>query len=814
MDESQVESMYPLSPAQLGMLVASAVAPGSGLYVEQLSFVLEADLDLEAFSRACRRLVERHPMLRTAFVWKKQEEPLQVVLKQATLEIATEDWQGLSPAGLEARIEDFLEANRGRGFDLAQPPLMRVAAIRLGPAAVRLTWSHHHILMDGWCQSTLLAECLELYLAELSGREPRLESPRPYSDYVEWLGRQDLERARGFWRRALAGARPTRLRQSEGGAGHGGYRRAEGSFGGSAGAALRALARRHRVTLSTTVQGAWAVLLSRYSGSDDVVFGITVSGRPPQLPGIESTIGLFINTLPVRARLDRKACFWEWLGQLQSLNVELREFEYTPAGELNRWLGIAESEPLFESVVVYENYPSPVAGEGAPAGRPGQLRADGARTRYPLVILADDEEQLALQVVQDGRLAPESADRILRQLMSLLESVAGDPELRLADLLDAIPEDEIVRERSRRRVGAASEPSTPTQEKLAGLWASVLGIGGFGVHDSFFDLGGHSQLVVRMMTELRAAFGVDLPLGAVFDAPTIAGLAERIDQTGEGEGVEAPSALVPLQPRGERPPLFVPHPINGQVLCYMPLAGELWPEQPLYGLQAADDAEEPAPVRIEALAAKYLAAVRAHQPEGPYQLGGWSMGGLIAFEMAQQLVEAGEQVALLAVIDTPLPATLDDPRDEDDDFAGVLRLFPMELTAALRGKKPEPGGNGITPEERLRHVRDALYSAGLIPEGTALDWIQRVQAGYRARRQAVRRWRPRPYPGRVTYFRGTDQQDALSAEDGYGWATYTAQPVEVHLVPGDHDSLVAWPHVAELAKALKDCLRSTELART
>jgi thioesterase domain-containing protein len=814
MDESQVESMHALSPAQLGMLLASAVAPGTGLYVEQLSFVLESDLDREAFSRACRRLVERHPMLRTAFVWKKQEEPLQVVLKQATLEIALEDWQGSSAAGLEARIEGFLQLDRERGFDLAQPPLMRVAVIRLGPAAVRLAWTHHHILMDGWCQSTLLAECLELYLADLSGREPRLESPRPYSDYVEWLGRQDLERARGFWRRALAGVQPTRLRQSEGEAGHEGYRSVEGSLGQTADAALHALARRHHVTLSTTVQGAWAVLLSRYSGSDDVVFGITVSGRPPQLPGIESTIGLFINTLPVRARLDRKARFWEWLGQLQGFNVELREFEHTPAGELNRWLGIADSEPLFGSVLVFENYPSPMAGEGALAGRPGQLRTDGARTRYPLVILATDEERLALQVVQDGRLEPRAADSILRQLTSLLESVAGNPELRLADLLDAIPEGEVVHERLRRRAGSALGPSTPTQVKLAGIWASVLGSDGFGVHDSFFDLGGNSQLVVRMMTELRAAFGIDLPLGAVFDAQTIAGLAERIDRLSGGESAEAPSALVPLQPRGERPPLFCPHPINGQVLCYMPLAGEFWPEQPLYGLQAADDAEEPAPVRIETLAARYLAAVRAQLPTGPYRLGGWSMGGLIAFEMAKQLVEAGEQVALLAVIDTPLPATLDDPHDEDDDFAGILRLFPMELTAELRGRKAEPGRNGFTPDERLRHVRDALYASGLIPEGTALSWIQRVQAGYRARRQAVRRWRPRPYPGRVTYFRGTDQQDALSADDGYGWAPYTAQPVEVHLVPGDHDSLVAWPHVAELAKALKDCLRATELART
>lgn len=806
-----MESVHPLSPPQRGMLLESAAAPGSGMYVEQLSFVLDGDLDLDLLGLAWRRLIDRHAMLRTAFVWRDQEEPLQLVLRHAELEMTVQDWRSLSPALQEARLDEYLESDRRRGFQLARPPLLRVAVSRLGPQAQRLLLTHHHVLMDGWSQSVLLDECLDLYLAALAGREPRLEPARPYADYLEWLGRQDEERARAFWRRALAGYTPASWLGGTGpGAGSGrSYGQARGALTAAVTAALRTLARRHRVTTSSLVQGAWALVLGRHGASRDVVFGATVSGRPPELPGIERTIGLFINTLPVRVRLEPEARFWPWLQQVQDFNVELREFEHTPASELNRWCGIPETQPLFQSVLVYESYPTPIAGEGAALdGRLRQVRAEGARTRYPVVVLVAEEERLGLQVVQDDRLDDGAAARLLAHVCGVLEAAAGKPDVRLAALLDAIPDSEAPRPRPGRPIGLAPQgdvtSQTSTQETLAAQWARLLGLSRVGIHDSFFDLGGHSQLVVRMIAEARASFGVDLPLGAVFESPTVAALAERIDRAAGGKaGLGA--ALVPLQERGDGPALYCAHPINGQVLCYLPLAGHLWPDQPLYGLQAADGAGDDVQLSIEDLAARYRVAVRRHQPRGPYLLGGWSMGGLIAFEMARQLVQSGKQVVLLAIIDTPLPATWDDPHDEDDDFAAVLRLFPLEVTAPLRARREEVRRE--SPEARLRHVRDTLQAAGLVPDGTPLDWIERIQLGYRARRQAVRRWEPKPYAGRITYFRGRDQPDGPGADPGFGWGPYAAEPVEVHHVPGDHDSLIAEPNVAELARALRQCLR-------
>ena len=334
MSTKNVEDFYPLSPMQQGMLFHSLFAPESGVYVEQMSCTLRGDLDLSAFERAWQRVVDRHPILRTAFVGEGLKEPVQVVHRKVQLPVEQQDWRTFPPTEQEACLESFLQAERERGFDLSKAPLMRLALMRTDDDAYEFIWTNHHILLDGWSIPLLLQEVFAFYESFRRGQDLRLGPPRPYRNYIVWLKRQNMEQAEAFWRTTLAGfTAPTDLvvdRPLEGVADQKErYDEQEVWLSRETTAALRSLAQQHHLTLNTLVQGAWALLLSRYSGEEDVVFGATVSGRPTDLPESEFMIGLFINTLPVRVRVPPEALVVDWLKGLQGQLVDMRQYEYS-----------------------------------------------------------------------------------------------------------------------------------------------------------------------------------------------------------------------------------------------------------------------------------------------------------------------------------------------------------------------------------------------------------------------------------------------------------------------------------------------------
>jgi len=577
----EVEDIYPLSPSQLGMLLESVAAPGSGVHVEQVGCTLSGPLRLELFRQAWERVLGRHAALRTAFVWKEQAEPLQVVLRRVELPLAVEDLRSLTAGEREQRLERYLEADRRAGFNPAKPPLLRLALFRTEEGSHQLIWTHHHILMDGWCRPLVLSEVLACYAALARGAEPALAPTRPYGDYIAWLGRQDLAVAEAFWRRRLAGfTSPTALGRAadptapETPVHTGRFGEAEAALSPESTAALKALARRHQLTMGTLIEAAWALLLARYSGDLSVLYGVTVAGRPLTLTGIESTIGLFINTLPLRLEVRPVSPCLPWLAEVQKRAAELRQYEHLSTGQIRRWSEMAATGsalPLYESVLVYESYPSP-AGAGAVTESAGLTvagwRSDGARTNLPLTVIVRPGPPLGVRVVYDGRrLSAAAVSRLLSHFTALLAELGREAERPLDDLLATVPGAEIpqvsVAGRGPRRQLAAEPvpPRTPSEEILAGIWAELLGVDQVGVEDSFFELGGHSLLATQLVLLLRQALGVELPLRRLFEAPTIAALALEIARLqgqrpeGEGPAAELPAIVPDLQHRFEPFPL-------------------------------------------------------------------------------------------------------------------------------------------------------------------------------------------------------------------------------------------------------------------
>ncbi|MDQ1592736.1 MAG: hypothetical protein QOG71_3363 [Pyrinomonadaceae bacterium] len=443
MSRKNVEDLYPLSPLQQGLLFHTVYAPESGVYVEQLNCTLSGALDLDAFERAWRQTIDRHPILRTAFVWEGVDEPVQVVRRSVRLPFAQEDWRALPAAEQHERLRAYLTDDLRRGFDLSKAPLMRLALLRLSADTYQFIWSYHHLMLDGWCIPLVLREVFAFYEAFSRGESFAPERPRPYRDYIAWLRRQDLTQAEAFWRQTLKGFNaPTTLPgvKTRGDAvedlerwENEGYGEQELSLTTDTTAALQSFARRHGLTLNTLVQGAWALLLNRYSGEPDVLFGVTVAGRPAELAGVEAMVGLFINTLPLRVEVDGGRELLSWLKSLQEQQTELRQYEYSPLVQVQGWSDVPRGVPLFESLLVFENYPVDASFRQQLAQLSVSNIQKVERTNYPLNLLAVPGTQLLLRFSYDRRRFDAlTIARMLGQLQTALESFVVHPARRLA----------------------------------------------------------------------------------------------------------------------------------------------------------------------------------------------------------------------------------------------------------------------------------------------------------------------------------------------------------------------------------------------
>jgi amino acid adenylation domain-containing protein/non-ribosomal peptide synthase protein (TIGR01720 family) len=451
-DGAAVEDVYPLTPLQEGMLFHTLAEPGSGVYVAQVSFEMTGALDADAFGRAWNEVVERHAALRTAFAWDGLEQPLQVVRPAAELPLHREDWRALPPQAREARFQAYLRDDRDRGFDPGRPPLMRLALFRTGADEHRFTWSFHQMVLDGWSLPLVFRDVVARYGAAPGAGA--LPPPRPYRDYAAWLHGQDPARAEAFWRGALAGFRAPTPLGAGGATGGEGYGRETLRMPAAGTEAVRALARDHQLTPSTVLHGAWALLLSRYSGESDVVFGTTVSGRPAGLQGVEEMVGLFINTLPARVRVDAGARLVPWLREVQARQAEIREHEHTPLVRVQRWSQVPAGRPLFDTHLVFENYPAPDA-LAESGGRVPRVRALGGHEQasFPLTVSAAMGSGLELRAMyQHARLDAPAAARMLGHLAALLQAMAAAPRARLADL-------DLVTAAERRALLAAARPA-------------------------------------------------------------------------------------------------------------------------------------------------------------------------------------------------------------------------------------------------------------------------------------------------------------------------------------------------------------------
>ncbi len=436
--QKNIEAIYPLSPLQQGMLFHYVYNPQAATYFEQLSVKLHGNVNVQALEQAWQTIVQRHSALRTSFVWKKVDKMLQVVQRQVPVKLIQHDWRHLPPNEQEKRLADYAEQDRRKGFNLAKAPLLRFHLIRLKDDLYQFIWSFHHLLADGWSMPIILREAFYVYENLVKGQPIQLPPVRPYKDYITWLQKQDLNQAKTYWQNLLQDFTPQPLPfihepLSASEADSRAHRILE--FSKEISEQLQNLARENQVTVNNLVQAAWGILLAHYLNKDDVVFGATVSGRPPQLQGVENMVGMFINTLPVRLKLNPQLTIVELLKLLQKQSAATRDVEFTPLVEIQSWLELPRDVPLFDTLVVFENYPVDSAMERVQASVRFSDFHSFEKSNYPISLIAAFSDVLSLKLAYDSnRVEAEQIGLLADHLQMLLHLFAQNPQRQVKDI--------------------------------------------------------------------------------------------------------------------------------------------------------------------------------------------------------------------------------------------------------------------------------------------------------------------------------------------------------------------------------------------
>lgn len=442
--KKNIEDILELTPMQQGMLFHTLYNEGSDAYIEQFCFDLEGQVDSDLLKKSWEEVILRHQAMRTSFRWKGIPKPVQIVHKNISFSWKFEDWSGLDEEGAEEKFSSVRIGDRKNIFDMETPPLMRFFLVKLSDSRFKLIWTFHHILMDGWSYPVIIGEVLKCYKAFLNGQSPELPDPVPYKNFIAWLAKQNKAAAEAFWRKELMGfATPSHFK------GRAAITEKHESIGTHEGikfltedltSALTDFSRKNKITLSTLLQAAWAYVISEYSGEDDIIFGGTISGRPAALPHVERIVGLFINTLPARIRIDRSAKITDWLREIQVKHIEREQYSFSSLAEIQSWSELPLSAKLFENILVFENYPVDPALEDPES--PFKIAHITAfeKTNLPLALLVAPGKRMKLTIAYDEYIfSHELIEGILSSLEGVLQSIISAETHTVGDISMLLP---------------------------------------------------------------------------------------------------------------------------------------------------------------------------------------------------------------------------------------------------------------------------------------------------------------------------------------------------------------------------------------
>ncbi|MEN4957725.1 syringomycin E biosynthesis non-ribosomal peptide synthetase SyrE, partial [Pseudomonas syringae] len=778
---------------------------------------LTGALDTAALEATLDRLVARHETLRTRFELVDGEPVQKIAPADSRFPLLKQDLRDLSGDERTSTLARLGQENATQLFDLTKGPMLRGHLLRVADAEHVLLITLHHIVSDGWSNSVLAQEVSALYAAFSQGQKDPLPAlPLQYVDYAAWqrqsLDGPALQAQIDFWRKHLEGApsvlnlpldRPRPAIQSYTGG------MVEHVFSPALSADLRAFSQAQGSTPFMVLLAGWSMLMSHLSGQTDVVVGTPVANR--QHPELEPMIGFFANTLALRVATDRETRLNDMLDRIKSLTLAAYNHQDLPFEQVVSALQPTRNmshSPLFQVMLSLDNTPPSLL--QLPDLEVELLDSEHHTTQFDLSLsLVDSSESLSGGLQYSSDLFDKTTAQAIMQLFArVLENMVSDARQSIGQVLDNTPA--LPRSAHTATIAATVEDEQPealpyeapegeTEIALANLWKELLKLEKVSRHDDFFKLGGISLMAVQMASRLRKVLGKPIAVRDLFIEPTIAGFARTLDgQARPGQH----SNLVPVRRTGSQRPLFLVHPLGGEVQYVRDLAAAIDPQVPLYGLAASGLAAGETPLfEVPAMAARYLAAIRQVQPKGPYRIGGWSAGGLIAYEMARQLQSSGEKLEFLGIIDTS--ARLEQQAPEAlSEGQFLMDWLPEQLDPEVFRQLTELAGTDAIDEMLALCMAHRLLPEEL-PQDVDATLLRSHLAVAHATHIAIGNYVSPPAPLTVTLFTASaeERDDPL-----LGWTALLDSPVNVTELPGTHETLVRAPQVSALGQAISRAL--------
>lgn len=769
----------PLSFAQEPYWRVYRLFPDNPVQNIHAALPLLGPLDVDKLRATIQEVTRRHEVFRTRFLQQGGSPPVQVVGPVQPVELPVVDLSHLSMQQRDEQTARLSHEQASATFDLSQGGAFRICLLRLGKARHVMLVTIHHMIFDGWSLQVLAYEVAQLYEAYLQGRvSPLPELPIQYADFAVWqrehLKGPLLENLMNYWRQRLEGLKPIELPTDRPWVAEEEHlkRILEFEVPADLRNRLNEISRRSEATSAMLHLAAFKTLLHRYSGADDVAVLTPAANRRRR--EIEGSIGLFLNSILIRTDVSGDPTFGQLLGRVRTSALGAYEHQEMPFELLVNELAPDHDPRRFPLVRHMFNYHQRVSSEQAKRRQELQLGflptdLGPLAMRFVLTLTLAETDEGLNGILQCDRTLYEAStlERIAGEFLTLLKGIAADPEQRLSELT-------LRADRPPAKVGG-NEP--PEYSPKAGT-------------PSAGGATGSPLTAVQPAASSRTESAViESPAQPLSDAAAITSASEqRCARTGLGNGVQVGGgrSLVLLCRGGRRRPLFCIHGLGGHIASLIPLAQQLAPQRPAYGLQASGlDAGQSIDDRIEAMAERYAAEILGAQPDGPYLLGGWSLGGLIALDTARQLAASGASVALVAMFDTHL--ALGDYGLGDLDSKNVWRWIAPQLGLPIKELQQLP------PERQWAWVAERAERV----RGIGVEEIRRLAEVCQAQLAAAVRYRPLPYAEPAVLFRARTARNWLDPR----WNKLCPQ-LRVESVDGDHYSMLQHPAVETLGRLL------------
>jgi thioesterase domain-containing protein/non-ribosomal peptide synthetase component F len=812
-DEPLDQYILPVSFLQERFWLLSRAAPDSTAFNMPAALRISGPLDATLLETGLRRMIARHEILRTGFS-EVDGKVCQVIVPELPFDLAVTDLPLGSSDDHEERLREAVRREGGIAFDLAAPPLMRAHLFRMAPTDHLLVLTLHDIVSDAQSLALLQRELWATYEALSEGRAPELpELALQYGDFAAWQHdwvESDVAKAKlDFWKRSLAGRLPVLDFPLDRAPSHGsqtGIGLEALPLGKDLVGNLKRLAQSQNATMFALTGAAFAALLARYARQGDILFGSPVANRSTDT---EAMLGRFAGPMALRLDLSDDPTLVQLLGRTRDATYEALENADYPFELLLDHVdarSVGGRNPLFQFYFLYQVaflqeqrtktldiIPMPSLGVGT------TFELQLALIERPTGVTAQLEYNPAL-------LDATTARGVLSYYGHVLEALASDPSQELSALAepDVAPE-------SRARMGVAKArpayvaPGSDAERRLAAIWERFLRQSPIGVDDDFFQLGGQSILAARVITAIEKEFGVRTSISILAYARTIRQMVEAI----AGQDKHAPALVVPMKQGREGEAIYLVHCGGGHVLRYQNFVNAIPEDMPVYGITAPPIDEIADTTSVEELARRYVSEMRKVQPSGPYRLGGYSFGGLVAYEMAAQLTAAGQQVAVLAIFDTANPSfyrALPRPlrwKMHAIHLAhvvdGYVRLLAAGNFERIASRIKD------TCENYSRKARSKMRRLlGRVSDAPVRKSIEDFLSEFTI---IASRYVPPPLPASAVLFYAEQRGWEYRGNPTLGWDKLVRDGVTVRYVPGDHESLMQPPNAGVLARTFVDAVR-------